>query len=47
MYCFVCGHIEPAKFIAHPSRAVRLLAQLRKRIRNLRFSLPTKKAYLY
>jgi hypothetical protein len=44
---FVCGHIESGKFIAHLLRAARLRAQLRERIRNLRYSLQTEKAYLY
>ena len=47
MYCFMRGYIESGKFVAHVLCTVRLLAQLRERIRNLRFSLPTKKAYLF
>ena len=47
MYCFMRGYIESGKFVAHVLRAVRLLYQLCERIRNLRFSLPTKKAHLY
>lgn len=47
MYCFVCGHIGSGKFVAHLLRAVRLFDQLRKRIRYLRYSLQTEKAYLY
>jgi len=47
MYCFVCGHIGCGKFVAHLLCAVRLLDQLRERIRRLRYCLQTEKAYLY